>query len=106
MAEAAAARVGEPTEEWKTHIPVILSHQHPGQLDVMAGAGVALPDGAGPLFDHVQQHLRQLRVFGEVDQVWQTVVHLKCNSCFLEARKKPTVTVSVKLSSSRNTKGP
>lgn len=72
----------------KMNIPVVVSDQHPRQPDVMAWVRLTLADCSCSFFYHVQQHLWQLRVLIEIDKVWQTVVHLKCNSCFLGVGRK------------------
>lgn len=82
----------------KSHIPVVVSHQHPRQLDVVAGAWATLANGRHSLFYHVEQPLRQLRVFTEIHKMWQVVVRLKCDACFLvEVRKRWTITTSMEL---------
>lgn len=59
-------------------------------LSVVTGLCVLSNCGHSFLY-HVEQHLRQLWVFIEIDKVWQVVVHLKCNSCFLVEAKRKSV---------------
>lgn len=57
------------------------------QLDIMAGVVPELAHSGSALFDHVQKHLRQLRILVQVDQVRKTIVHFEGHPCFLKISK-------------------
>lgn len=57
-------------------LPMLVTNQSSCQLDIMAGVALQLAHSCSALFDHVEKHLRQLRVLVQVDQVWETIVHL------------------------------
>lgn len=69
-------------------VPVLVPNESSGQLDVVAGAAPELAHGGPALSDHVQEHLRQLRIFVQVDQVGKTVVHFEGHPCFLKTAKR------------------
>lgn len=69
-------------------LPVLVPNESSGQLDVMAGAAPELAHGGPALSDHVQKHLRQLRILVQVDQVRKTVVHFEGHPCFLKTTKQ------------------
>lgn len=60
------------------------------QLDIMAGVIPELAHSGSALFDHVQKHLRQLRILIQVNQVRKTIVHFEGHPCFLKIRKQQT----------------
>lgn len=63
--------------------PVLVGDEGSCQLDVMGGLRLELAHCGLTLLDHVEKHLRQLRILVQVHQVGQTVVHFKRHSCFL-----------------------
>lgn len=69
-------------------LPVLVPNEGSGQLDVMAGAAPQLAHGGAALSDHVQKHLRQLRILVQVDQVRKTVVHFEGHPSFLKTTKQ------------------
>lgn len=69
-------------------VPVLVPNESSGQLDVVAGAAPELAHGGPALSDHVQEHLRQLRILVQVDQVGKTVVHFEGHPCFLKTTKR------------------
>lgn len=75
---------GEQGPFLERDIPVVISDQHSRQLDVMSGVGLILPHCGRPFLDHVQQHLGELGILIEIDKIWQVIVHLKRDSCFLK----------------------
>lgn len=58
------------------------------QLDIMAGVAPELAHSSSALFDHVQKHLRQLRILVQVHQVRKTIVHFEGHPCFLKIRQQ------------------
>lgn len=72
-------------------IPMLVTNESTRQLDVMAGVALQLAHSCPALFDHVQKHLRQLRILVQVDQVRKTVVHFECHPCFLNIRKQQSL---------------
>lgn len=54
------------------------------QLDVVVRITLELADCCSTLFDHVEKHLRQLRVLIQVHQVRKTIVHFECHTYFLK----------------------
>lgn len=69
-------------------LPVLVPDESSAQLDVVAGAAPELAHGGPALSDHVQKHLRQLRILVQVDQVGKTVVHFEGHPCFLKTTKR------------------
>lgn len=54
---------------------MLVTNESSCQLDIMAGVALQLAHSCPALFDHVEKHLRQLRVLIQVDQVRETIVH-------------------------------
>lgn len=75
-----------PSEELVS--PVLVSNEGSSQLDIMAGVGLELAHRGATLFDHVEKHLRQLRVLVQIHQVGKTVVHFEGHSSFLITQTK------------------
>jgi len=71
-----ASRTGSPCPGGPDS-PVLVADERPRQLDVVGGLGLELAHTGLALPDHVEQHLRQLGVLVQVDQVGQPVVHLE-----------------------------
>lgn len=67
-------------------LPVLVSNEGASQLDIVAGVGLA--HRSATLFDHVEKHLRQLRVLIQIHEVGKTVVHFEGHSCFLITQTK------------------
>lgn len=76
-------------------LPVLVANESSRQLDIMAGVTLQLAHSCSAFFDHVQKHLRQLRVLVQVDQVRKTIVYFECHPCFLETRRKQNHFISV-----------
>lgn len=70
------------------YLPVLVSDEGPCQLDVMAGLRLELAHCGLTLFDHVEKHLRQLRILIQVHQVRKTIVHFERHTCFLTTQRK------------------
>lgn len=67
---------------------MLVPNESSRQLDIMAGVAPELAHSGSALFDHVQKHLRQLRILVQVDQVGKTIVHFEGHACFLTIRKQ------------------
>lgn len=74
---------------------MLVTNESSRQLDIMAGVTLQLAHSCSALVDHVQQHLRQLRVLVQVDQVRKTIVYFECHPCFLETRRQQNPFISV-----------
>ena len=66
--------------------PVLVGDEGSIQLNVSAGVGLELAHRGFTLFDHVEKHLRQLRILVQVHQVGKTIVHFERHACFLEIK--------------------
>lgn len=70
---------------------MLVPNESSRQLDIMAGVAPELAHSGSALFDHVQKHLRQLRILVQVDQVRKTIVHFEGHPCFLKIRKQQKI---------------
>lgn len=64
-------------------VPVLVSNEGACQLDVVAGVTFQFAHRRSPLLDHVEEHLRQLRILIEVHQIRKPIVHFECHTRFL-----------------------
>lgn len=69
-------------------LPVLVPNEGAGQLDVLAGVTLKFADGRPALFDHVEEHLGELRVLVQVYQVGKAIVNFKCHTHFLKRQKR------------------
>lgn len=66
---------------------MLLPNEGAAQLDVVAGVTLEFAHRRSTLFDHVQEHLGELRVLVQVHQVGKAVVNFKCHAHFLKRQE-------------------
>lgn len=69
-------------------LPVLVSDEGSCQLDIVPRLRLELAHCGSTLFDHVEKHLRQLRILVQIHQVRKTIVHFECHTCFLKTKRK------------------
>lgn len=65
-------------------LPVLVTNEGASELDVVAGVTLEFAHRRTALFDHVEEHLGQLRVLVQVHQVGKAIVHFECHTRFLK----------------------
>lgn len=65
-------------------LPVLVPDEGAGQLDVVAGLTLEFAHRCPALFDHVEEHLRELGVLVQVHQVGKAIVHFERHTHFLK----------------------
>lgn len=58
-------------------LPVLVPDERASQLDVVAGVTLEFAHRRPALFDHVEEHLGELRVLVQVHQVGKAIVNFK-----------------------------
>lgn len=69
---------------------MLISNKGSSQLDVVGGVRLELAHCSAPLFDHVEEHLRELRILIEIHQVGKSIVYFECYAYFLRTHREHT----------------